>query len=803
MFENYLKTTFRNFWRYRGYTAINLFGLSIGLATCIIIFTYISYELSYDRFHDDPDEIFRVAVKGRFAEDFFNVAVSMPPLAAKLKETYPEVRSFTRINKGDENAFFSIDDRRFYVSGLYFVDTGFFDVFSFEMLQGDPSTALAEPNSLVITEEIARKYFPGEEPMGRMIRMNDQRTMKVTGIMKDVPANSHLKFTMLGSFETLLSEHGRERFDNWGSLFLHSYIRLHTGTDARALDEKIQLVIKDAFGEIADHYNIEMIPYMQKMSDIHLHSNLMAELEPNSSITYVYIFSAVAVFLLVIACINFMNLSTARSSRRSREVGMRKVSGATREQLTWQFLGESLILSLMGLVVAFVMVEIFLPVFNNMTGLALEPFFHRPNTLLVAIGLAVFVGFLAGTYPALVLSSFQPIRAIKGDLYQGMKKSALRNLLVVLQFSISITLLVSTWLIYEQMKFINHKNLGYNQENLVIIPLKADRLKAQGDLFRNTFEQLPEVKMVSLTSSVPGRSLNGLGYVPEGIDSKSPWIIYTLYTDDRFTDAMDMKVLEGRGFSREFITDSMGVIINRALVRKIGWTEPVGKKIYSFGDDEGDTARSTYHVIGVVEDFHFKSLHDMIEPSLLMLNREGPDFLVVRLFPGNTQEHIDKLAATWEAMEHAFPFDYFFMDEEYLDLYRSEQKMAQLFISFTILAMLIACLGLFGLALFSIEQRTKEIGIRKILGASVPGLLYRLSVEFSRWVLLSVVIAWPVAYLLVDHWLHSFAYHIEIIGHAWIFIASALIALVIALLTVVYQAYRAATQDPVEAVKYE
>lgn len=804
MFENYLKTTFRNFWRYRGYTAINLFGLAVGLATCIVIFTYISYELSYDRFHENSEDVYRVAVKGRFAEDFFNVAVSMPPLAANMKEVFPEVRSFTRINKADENEFFSVDDRRFYASGLYFADSAFFDVFTFDMVRGDPARALTEPYTLVITESVAKTYFPGEDPMGRVIRLNDEISMKVTGIIRDIPPNCHLKFTMLGSYATLTRQAERNFSDNnWGSLFLHSYIRLNPGADAGALGEKMRTLIRDAFGEMASQYDIEMIPYLQRVTDIHLRSNLMAELEPNSSITYIYIFSAVAAFILVIACINFMNLSTARSSRRSREVGMRKVSGATREQLTWQFIGESVILSFLALVIATVMVEIFLPVFSNMTGLMLEPYFHQPATLAIALALALAVGFLAGLYPALILSSFQPIRAIKGDLYQGMKRSMLRNLLVVLQFTISITLMVSTWLIYKQMQYINHKNLGYDQENLVIIPLKGERLQAQGETLRNAFAAIPAVKTVSLTASIPGRSLNGMGYIPEGIDSKSPWIIYTLYADERFTEAMGMKIAEGRGFSGEFGSDSMATLINRTLVNKLGWNDPVGRKIFHFGDDDGDTARRTYHIIGVLEDYHFKSLHDMIEPSMILLNREKPGFLAVRLFPGDIRENIARLAAQWEEMEDAFPFDYFFMEEEYKDLYRSEQKMAQLFVSFTVLAMLIACLGLFGLALFSIEQRTKEIGIRKILGASVGGLLYRLSKEFSRWVLMSSVIAWPVAYLLVDNWLQSFAYRIAIADHLWIFAVSALIALAIALLTVLHHAYRAATRDPVESVKYE
>jgi putative ABC transport system permease protein len=802
MLGHYLKTTLRNFWRHRGYTLINLLGLAIGIATCLIIFTYISYELNYDKFNKDYEDVYRVAVKGRIGEDIFNVAASMPPLPVTIKRDFPEVRSYTRIDKYEENAFLAFDDKKFYVEGLYFVDTSFLDVFTFEMLRGDPATALEEPYSLVLTEKIARKYFGDEDPMGKMLRLNDQVSMKVTGVLKDIPANTHLKFTMLASLSTLIKELGERRYkDNWGSLFLYSYIRLYHGVDAAAFGEKIQRVVHDAFGEKANEYNIEMTPYLQPVASIHLHSNLLAELEPNSDISYIYIFSAVALFILVIACINFMNLSTARASKRSREVGMRKVSGATRGQLVWQFLSESLLLSLMCMILALVIVEALIPLFSNITGLELEPYFHRPFTILVIFILSIFVGFFAGTYPAFVLSSFQPIRAIRGELYSGMKKSILRNLLVVLQFSISIVMLVSTWLIFEQMKFISNKKMGFDKENLVIIPLKSDRVRDKGKTLKVEFEQLPAVKQISLTSSTPGRSIDGTGYSPEGIDANSPWIIYTLRADYDFMDVFGMKIKEGRELSQDYGTDTMAAVINEALVKKLGWIEPIGKKIFDFGRE--DSVRTYYTVVGVVEDFHFKSLHDPIEPSMILINKGKPDYLAIRLNPGNTAKSIEQLRQKWEEVEQAFPFDYYFMKEEYKDMYKSEQKMAELFIAFTILAMLIACLGLFGLALFSIEQRTKEIGIRKILGASVSGLLYRLSREFSKWILLSAVIAWPLSWLLVDNWLQSFAYRIEILDYAWIFLVSALLALAIALVTIIFHAYHAATRDPVDAVKWE
>ncbi|MBP6872719.1 MAG: ABC transporter permease [Bacteroidales bacterium] len=802
MYEHYLKTSLRNFWRYRGYTLINMLGLATGIATCLIIFTYISHELSYDKFHENYEDVYRVAVKGRFAEDFFNVACSMPPIGPALKEKFPEVMAYTRIDKFQNNPFLAYEDIKFYEDGLYFADSAFLEVFTFEMINGDPATALVEPNCIVLTERIADKYFENENPVGKVLRLNDQVNMKVTGVLKEIPENTHLKFSMIGSISTVNGRLGREPMDeNWGSLFLHNYIRLYPGTGEADFGEKIRYVIKDAFGEAAETYNIEMIPYLQPLASIHLYSNLMAELEPGSDISYIYIFAAVALFILIIACINFMNLTTARSTKRSREVGMRKVAGATRKQLIGQFLSESMLISLLCMVFAFITAEAVLPFFSDLTGLNLEPWFHSPVIIPVILGLGLFVGVFAGAYPAFILSSFQPIRAIRGELYRGMKKSVLRNLLVVLQFAISIAMLVSTWLIYKQMNYIGQKKLGYDQENVVIIPLKSERLRERGQLLKAEFGNLPAVSLASLTSSIPGEGLDGRGFSPEGIDSKSPWILYTVRADVDLVDVLGMKIKEGRKLSRDYGTDSTAAVINETLVKKLGWDDPIGKKIYDFG--QGDSARTFFTVVGVAEDYHFKSLHDPIEPSIIYINREDAPFLALKLHPGNTEAAIEQLRLKWEEVESAFPFDYFFMKEQYGDLYKREQKMAGLFITFTVLAMVIACLGLFGLALFSIEQRTKEIGIRKILGSSVFSIMYRLSLEFSKWIVVASVIAWPVAWLLVDKWLQSFAYRIEILHFAWIFIASAVIALVIAQTTILYHAYRAATRNPVDAVKWE
>ena len=798
MLRNYLKTAFRNLWRQKGYTLINLLGLAIGMTTCLLIFLYISFELSYDKHFKDYGNIYRVNVKGRFAEDFFDVAVTMGGVAPRMTKDFPEVKAAARIEQNGQ-AFFSYGEKKFFEENVFFVDSTFLAVFSFEMISGDRMTVLSEPYSIVLTESIARKYFPDEEPEGKMLRMNDQLTLKVTGVMRDPPVNTHMDFNVLISLSTQFAEEGKDRYDeNWGNLFLYTYVLFNEGADIGAVNEKSGLLVKNAFGEEAEKYNIEMIPYLQPVSDIHLHSHLMAEIGINGDISYIYTFAAVAIFILIIASINFMNLATARSSRRAREVGLRKVCGAGRRELIFQFIGESLILSFSAAIVAIILTELAIPLFNDLTSLdiTMEGFIDQIGIVLAA--LILLVGILAGSYPAFILSSFRPIQAMKGDFFRGSGKSFLRNGLVVFQFTISIILLISTVMIYEQLQFIRNKNLGFDKENILVIPLRSDRIRDKAQTMRSEMLQITGVVDAAISSSVPGKGLNGSGYVPEGKDRNSPWIIYNLGVDDRFIDAFGIVLREGRGFSHEYGTDTSAVIINETLVNKLGWQEPIGKKIYSFGD-----SITEYHVIGVMKDYHFKSLHDVIEPSLLHYSEEEPYFIVVKFERGNMMEKLETLRARWDEMESALPFDYFFLDEDLEEIYRSEMKMGQLFIYFTILAIFIACLGLFGLASYSAQQRTKEIGIRKVMGASIKSIMIRLAREYSRWVIISSLLAWPAAYLLMNRWLQSFAYRIDISDFLWVFVLAAVASLIIAIMTVTYQAFSAASADPVKALKYE
>lgn len=801
MFSNYLKTALRYLWRMKGYTLINVFGLAIGMATCLLIFLYISHELSFDEFFSDSEDIYRVAITGHISEDQLDVAVSMGALGPKIMRDYPEVKHFTRIESFGTDFLMASEDRKFIEDMVYFVDSSFFSVFPFQVLQGDPNTALEAPNRVILTKSTAMKYFGAENPMGKILKMNDNYPLEVAGVMEDVPPNCHMKFDFLVSLATRMKDRGRDYYDNnWGSINLFTYLKLHDGTDRTLFQEKIKYMIRDAFGEDAAEMNMEFYPVLQPVRSIHLHSHLMAEIGPNGNISYVYTFSAIAIFILLIASINFMNLSTARATNRAREVGLRKVGGATRGQLMTQYLGESTILSLLALVLALIIAELVMPLFNQMTGFEANLASFGWQVFLVAIALTLFVGLVAGSYPAMVLSSFLPIQAIRGGFYKGRGRSRLRNVLVLIQFVVSIALLISTFLIYSQLRYMQNKKLGFDKENVIVIPLRGTRMMEKSHSLKAEFEKLSIATEVSISSSVPGKGMDGIGFVPEGIPENSPWIIYVMECDPEFIGVMGMDLIAGRNFSDDFGTDSMAVIINETLAKKLGWEDPIGKKIMGFGTMYPEE----YHVIGMLADYHFKALHDAINPAMLIGQHvQRRSYLSIRTVPGDPARIIDELKQTWEQAEQAFPFDYFFLNDDFEDLYRSEMKMGRLFIYFTLLAIFVACLGLFGLSAFTAEQRTREIGIRKVMGATVQRIVFMMGREFTLWVLLANLVAWPVAFYLMDLWLQSFAYRIEVWAFAWVFLASGLIALAIALLTVSLQAYRAATTDPVKALKYE
>ncbi len=801
MFRNYLITALRNLSRQKVYAFINISGLAIGLATCMVIMLYIVYELSYERFFEKHENVYRVAVKATITGDLLNVAVSSNPMGETMLKEFPELESFTRILPNNQAVFFTIGDKSFYNEGVYYVDSTFFDVFPYAMVSGNPEKVLSAPYSIVLSRSLATKYFGDRDPVGSTIRMNDRSNLTITGIMEDPPLNSHLSFNCLVSYSTLLKDMNIEHFDDWGSLSIYTYIRLADNASPGALDEKFDDMVYRNLDDLAESENIKFDLYLQPLADIHLHSNLMAEIGPNSDIGYIYTFGAIAFFALVIACINFMNLATARSAGRAREVGMRKVCGAFRRQIIFQFLGESILLAMLAMLLALIMVELSLPLFNSLTGLALSfSTLFLPGMLAGLLMLLVAVGIMAGAYPAFYISSFRPIAVIKGRLIRTKRsKPHLRNVLVVFQFTISVILIICTGVVYMQMEYLQHKRLGFEKENVVIIPLRSDRLREQCRTFDSEFSAVPGVASVSFSSGIPGRSLNGRGYIPEGGDENSPWIIYSMECDFGFVETMEMNILLGRDFDSRNASDTGSILINQTLMKRLGWEDPLGKNIISVTDDSS----YAHKIIGVVEDFNFKSLHEAVEPALVMMNAGNLNYMIIKLEAGDPAKAIEEIRLKWEEMEMSFIFDYFMLDSQYEELYRSEKAMGRLFMYFAVIAVFIACLGLLGLASYTAEQRTKEIGIRKVLGATINNIIGKLSLEFLRWVLLANILSWPIAWYLMERWLENFAFTLSWPQYLWIFPAAGLISCLVALFTVSSQAYRAATTDPVKALKYE
>jgi len=808
MLNNYIKTTFRNLIRSKGYTVINILGLAIGLSASILILLFIVNELSYDKFFKDSERIYRIAVKGRMSGDFFDVAVTPAPMAPALKHTFPEVESAVRLRQWSQQSLFAFEHKMFYEKDVFFADSSFFEIFDFAPALGDLKTALHEPFSAVLTQELAYKYFNDDNPIGKILKVNDDFLFKVTAVIQDIPENTHLKFPLLLSWSSIKKMNDSRMDDNWGSLGFYTYVKLVENSDVQQFELKIRTIIIDKLieqsGEDSSRFEnvqLEFKPYLQPIEEIHLKSNLMAELSPNSDISYIYSFSAIAAFILLIACINFMNLTTARSAKRAREVGIRKVHGGFRSQLIAQFIGESVILSFIALVIAIILVELTIPVFSDIIGQNIsEDLLINPLMIVSYLILAILVGFVAGSYPAFYLSSFQPVNVLKRNLNRSSKNPALRNVLVIIQFSISIFLMVGTGIIFNQLNYVKNKKLGFDKEHVMIIQLRNDKLREKSAFLENEFRKLSMVANAASSTSIPGEGSDGSGFFPEGENTTDPWLIFNTGADYDYIETMGMEIIKGRSFSKEFASDTAGIIINETLLKKLGWGDDcIGKKITP--GDPGN--KFSFHVIGVVKDFHFLSLHDKIEPYIIYLSKNNLRSLSIKIKPGNLNESITQISNKWSEMEPNFPFDYSFLDETFDALYKSEERMGKLFIYFSIIAIFIACLGLFGLASYTAEQRTKEIGIRKTFGATTPSISFLLTRDFTKWILLANIIAWPAAYYFLGLWLENFAFRINITDQWHVFLLSAVISFAVAILTVSLQAIKVAHSNPVDALKYE
>ncbi len=787
MLKNYFKIALRNF--KKGHAYINVAGLAVGMACCVLIALFVRDELSYDRYHENAERIVRLV------EERARVGA---PFAPVMQAEFPEVEQAVRLHHMFwSTPLLTVGERGFYEGRIFFADSNLFAVFSFRLLRGDPKTALAAPFSMILTETTAAKYFGDADPIGQIITYDDIHEYTVTGIVEDTPPNSHFRFDFLASFSTL---YANEEFWGmpltWTNPTAITYLLLRDPGAAEALEAAIpDFIVRHRGEEFRDWRTFRLQP----LTDIHLKSKLRFETEPNGDIAYVYIFALIGLAVLLIACSNFINLTTARSAERAREVGLRKVVGAHRGQLIRQFLSESMLMSVLAGALAVALAGLALPVFNTLAGKALTMDAVVSGGMLAGlIGVVLFVGVAAGSYPAFVLARFRPVTVLKGAATPATGGAMLRKGLVLFQFAVSMVLIAGTAIVYEQLAFMQSRTLHVDDEQIVVAPMLDRSFRPQVETLKEALMQHPQVVAVSGSHRVPGQLMNGFGYVVEGGDREDPVSVRDVGVDHDFTKTFGLELAAGRGFSREIVTDETDAyLINETAAQAFGWMDPedaVGQRI-----ERVDGAQPGV-VVGVVEDFHYLSLHHPIEPLVMHL-RPFVMNLAIRVRADDLPATLASLERTWQQFTPAFPFDYYFLDDAFDSRYRAEKRAGQLVGYFALLAIFIACLGLFGLAAFSAAQRTKEIGVRKVLGATVGGLVVLLSREFVRLVGLAFVLAVPLAYVAMSRWLDGFAYRVEI---SWgIFLMVGSLTLAIALVTVSYQAVKAALADPVESLRYE
>jgi putative ABC transport system permease protein len=806
MFKNHFKIAFRNLLRNKTFSAINIFGLSIGIATCLIIMLFVQNELGYDSYNKKADRMVRVVFRGSVQGEKMKEAMVMPPVAQTLKTDYPEVLESTRLRRYGFPRI-SYGDKTFKENAFAYADSNFFQVFTLPFLKGDPKTALLQPNAVVISETVAQKYFGSEDPIGKLLNFKDWNTsFKITGVMRKMPVNSHFHFDIFGSMISF----AESREPSWMTSEYYTYLVLPENYDYKKLEAKLPQVVKKYMGpQLQKAMGMSLSEFQQKgnslglflqpLKDIHLHSDLNLELEPGSDIRYVYIFSAIALFMLLIACINFMNLSTAGASKRAREVGIRKVLGSLKLELVRQFLVESILLTLLALMLAVCLVFWALPFFNHLSGKNLSlDLFHNLWILPLLLLLGLVTGLLAGSYPAFFLSSFNPITVLKGKFTSGKKNIGLRSGLVVFQFFISIILIVGTTVVYKQLAYIQNKKLGYDK-NQVLVVEESYWLGKNQEVFKQELLQDPRVVSVSSSGYLPaGPSYNNNFMVYA--ESNSSQLVKTLRydVDHNYISTLGIEMADGRNFSKDFGTDSSAIIINESTAKAFGWEKnAIGHHLTR---SENDGTSFTYHVIGVVKDFHFKSLHERISPLVMTLTKNS-DNIIIKTKTKDIAGLLSTMKKNWTDLKAEVPFAYTFLDERFNNTYQSEQRTGLLLGIFAGLTIFVACLGLFGLVTFTAEQRTKEIGIRKVLGASVAGIVSLLSKDFLKLVFIAFVIASPVAWFIMNKWLQDFAYRIDISG--WVFALAASLAIVITIITMSFKAIKAAMSNPVKSLRAE
>ncbi|GAA3985315.1 ABC transporter permease [Mucilaginibacter dorajii] len=801
MIRNYLKTAYRSLLKNKGFTVLNVLGLSIGLATCLLIVFYVVDELSYDRYNINADRIVRITEEARLNGNAGSYAGTEAPLLNALKGNFPEIEKSTKLIPASA-LFISPQKFRFKKGStnlqehnVVFANSDMFDVFTLPMVDGSPLASLTEPHTAVITESTAKKYFNKTNVVGQTLTLNDTSVYKITGVIKDIPAQSHFNYDFFLSWSSLPESH----IYGWGVSGQHNYLLLKPGANIKKLEAEIlKIEIKHSFSPAAwttggNYLKIILTPLL----DIHLRSDSQYQLAKGGSIQYVYIFSVIGILILLIACVNFMNLSTARSSNRAKEVGVRKVLGSARKFLVAQFLTESILVTLVSTIIAVFLAWLLLPLFNQMADKHLA-FTTQSLSWLVPslIVIVLVIGFLAGSYPAFFLSAFQPIDVLKGKVATGFKGGFLRSFLVVFQFSISIFLIIGTLVIYNQLNYIHNKSLGFNRSQVLVIK-NTGVLGNQAKILKQELKQLPGVVSTTLSSYTPtGDDRNKTGLFPDAtIDIKKDVLSEFWPVDEDYMGTMGIKLVAGRNFSAQMPTDSMGIIVNEAFVKRFGAKDPLNKDVYRYS-----VGLQKFHIIGIMKDFNYESLKEKISPAVLTYALDN-GAISVRIHTTDIGRLMSQIQDKWKAISPNQQITYSFMDEDFDATYRSEQRIGTIFISFTTLAISIACLGLFGLAAYAAEQRKKEIGIRKVLGANISTIISMLSMDFIKLVFISILIATPIAWYAMQNWLQNFAYRTSI--HWYIVALAGGTAVVIAFITISFQSIKAALNNPVESLRSE
>ncbi len=807
MFNNHIKIAWRTLLKHKGLFAINILGLSIGIAAALIIFLFVSDEWSYDRFHEKSDQIVRVVLKGKMNGELIKEAVTPGPVASTLQEEFPEVLRATRL-KSQGKPQITYKNQTFRDNKFAYVDPNFFEVFTVPFIKGDSKTALTEPNTIIITQELASKYFGNEDPIGKILDFKEwKQQFKVTGVMQKLPQNSHFHFDVFGSMQSVA--HAKEA--RWIESGYHSYVLLDNRASFKATESKLPGIvekymgpqIKKSMGMTFEEFKQgnEIGLFLQPLTDIHLYSDFadVSNLEPGGDIKTVYIFSAIAIFILLIACINFMNLSTAASSKRTKEVGVKKVLGSSKKGLIKQFLAESCIATMIAMAIAMITVIIVLPLFNSLSGKTLDISYIVNPKILFYFGIAgLLISLLAGSYPAFFLSSFKPITALKSKFVNTGKTKGLRSGLVVFQFILSVGLIIATIVVDQQMAYIQSKDIGYQKDQMLVLR-DSWMLGTNEEAFKEQLSKDPRVSSVTMSGHIPaGPSNTHMTSIYPGQNSEAirRSIVYNI--DEQYIPTMGMKLVAGRNFSKDYGSESNNMIINETSAKIMGFADnAVGKTVTMAINNEGGTR--IYTVIGVVQDFHFNSLHEPID-QLIMLNYKSSG-LIVRAKTADMAGLIASAESLWNDFNTGEPFGYGLLDELYNQTYLKEQKMGTILRIFALLTVFVACLGLFGLITFTAEQRFKEIGIRKVLGSSISQIVAMLSADFLKLVFISFLFAFPLGFYFMNAWLQDFAYRIQI--EWWMFGLAGLITLCIAFITIGWKSFRAASMNPVNSLRTE